>query len=70
MDRYTQTLMRLPGVDEKVAAELIEAGFYTIKLVNEAPEDELAKIKDLGKAGAKAVKEHLKKLGEKSKSKG
>ncbi len=61
-----QYFMSIPGVGEKIAVQLIELGYFSIEKLSQLTEEELLKIKGVGKKAAKNifsfVKEEVKRI--------
>ena len=64
-DRAIDTLMSLTGVGRKKAEELYRAGFTDIEKIRNSEEDELIRVKGIGRELAKKIKEDAEKLSKK-----
>ena len=63
-DRAIETLMSLTGVGRKRAEELYRAGFTDIEKISGSSEDDLIKVKGIGRELAKKIKKDAEKLSE------
>jgi large subunit ribosomal protein L24e len=59
-EEVLQTFAKLPGVGPTTAEALWEAGFHSMKELQEGSEEELAGVRGLGPASAKKILAHLK----------
>ncbi len=61
-DRAIETLMSLTGVGRKRAEELYKAGFTSIDKILESSEDELTRVRGIGRELARRIKEDAEKI--------
>ena len=67
MDRLSEVknaLLQLPGVGDKTADVLIEAGFSTLEKIQSASDDELVALPTLGKKRVEQIKAYLQETHE------
>jgi hypothetical protein len=61
-DAPTGEKRRLPGVDEKIANALWQAGYKTLQAIADASDDELLAVSGIGKARIAQIREALNDL--------